>query len=937
MFAPWWRRWQSPLSRSSRGTRATLPRRARQSAPGLETLEDRTVLSFAAPLAFSLPAAPQAVATGHFEGANAPLDTVSANADGTVSVFLGQSSGTLQNPVNLHVGGDPTAVAVGDLLGNGVQDIVTANSNGTVNVVLSNGNGTFSAPTSFAVGATPVGVAVGDFTGDGKLDVVTANSNGTLSLLAGNGKGGFAAPVATTVGGTFTSVAVGDFNADGKPDLVVGTTTGLDIVLGNGSGGFKLNQTVSFARTIGGVVINNGVGAVAVGNFQGHGNEDVVADSAGTLSVLLGNGNGTVQNPVGLNVGPIGSFVVGDFTGDGKQDIVTSNFAPYGGGSPSISLLAGNGNGTFAAPRTQVAGVTANALAAGDFNGDGKLDLALASGLGDNIVTDLLNTGNGTFATAPAAAADIGPVALASADFTGNGRQDLAVEGAVDDVLVLLSNGNGTFTPGTTLQVSGPVAVVTGDFTGNGKQDVAVGTSSGAIDLFLGNGNGTFQAPKIFNLSSSALIDSMVAGDFNHDGSLDLAVSFNDNVTGNGEVAVLLNNGTGTFHRATVVNVGTEAEGLAAGDLNGDGKLDLVTTTFLPGGNRAVKVLLGNGNGTFGTPVTVNSGTRATSVAVGDFNGDGKPDLVLADLYNNNVSVLLNKGSGTFGSPLTTHLNNPSLDVHGPAVGDFFGDGKLSVAVTSGAGTLSVLRGNGDGTLQAPTDYLVGPHSVQPTGVVAADFTGNGKLDLAAANYQSGDVSVLLNTSPKPVLGSVATTTKLTSDVSSAVSGQPMLLTATVTSSGGTPAGTVEFFDGTTFLGEAAVDPNGQASLLVALGAGTHSLKAVFAGTTPFTNSTSAVLGETVNKDATTTTLAVDHLAGSIFFLTSTVTPVAPGGGVPTGTLTFFDGNTVLGTTSASQGQLLVHLGSGKHSLRVVYNGDANFLTSTSSTDNFTL
>src|SRR4029077_9229293 len=146
----------------------TYGKQARRYVLTLEALEDRSLLSFAAPVAFDLPCAPNAVAAGHFEGNNAPLDIVTANANGTVSVLLGKGDGTLLNPINISVGGSLTAVAVGDFLHNGLQDIVTANANGTVDVLLSNGNGTFQAPKVIALGATPEGVAVGDFNGDGR-------------------------------------------------------------------------------------------------------------------------------------------------------------------------------------------------------------------------------------------------------------------------------------------------------------------------------------------------------------------------------------------------------------------------------------------------------------------------------------------------------------------------------------------------------------------------------------------------------------------------------------------------------------------------------------------------------------------------------------------------------------------------------------------------
>ena len=185
------------------------------------------------------------------------------------------------------------------------------------------------------------------------------------------------------------------------------------------------------------------------------------------------------------------------------------------------------------------------------------------------------------------------------------------------------------------------------------------------------------------------------------------------------------------------------------------------------------------------------------------------------------------RSEGTYTCTLIPfQFNNPGTGLGGPAVGDFFRTGKLSLAVTTGVGTVSVLQGNGDGTFQAPVNFITGFHGTQPAGLVAGDFNGDGKLDLATANAVSGDISVLLNTTPPVgVTAPIATATSLAADTSTSVFGQPVTLTATVTSSGGAPTGTVTFFDGTTVLGRVAVDPNGQAILTLAPGVGVrHAL-----------------------------------------------------------------------------------------------------------------
>jgi hypothetical protein len=929
MSRHWLRRFLGSGFRGSRRSAACSLRRRRLV---LEGLEERTLLSFAAPVAFDLGAPPGGVAVGHFEGPSAPLDVVTANTNGTVSVLLSKGDGTIQNPIGITVGGSPDGVAVGDLSGNHLDDIVVANANGTVTVLLSNGNNTFRAPETLSVGATPVGVAVGDFNGDGKLDIVTANSNGTVTVLPGRGDGTFGARLTSTAGGTLTSVAVADFNHDGKPDLVVGNSRGLDILLGNGDGTFQLNQTVTFSRTIHGLTFVFAVNSVATADLRSDGKQDVVALSGQGLAVLLGNGDGTVQSPAFLNSGgSAASFVVGDFNGDGKPDIAAGNAAGYQT-PPALSFLAGRGDGTFAAPVVMTIGESASFLAAGDFRGDGKLDLVPATSQGGNTVGVLLGNGNGTFATAPVVTGPAIPTSIAVGDFNGDGKPDLVTSGG--NVAVLLNNGNGTFRPGPVLPTQGFTGpVVVADFNGDGKQDIAV-ASADTIYVFLGNGNGTFQAPRIINLGTNELIESMVVGRFVTGGLPDLVVSvvFESGTVAAG-VQVLLNRGSGNFVVGQTVPFSTETNGLAVADFNGDGKPDLVTDTFQPDGTRAVNVLLGNGNGTFRAPIVTGLGLSPNIVGAGDFNGDGKADLVLVDYFNvdNSVLVLMGNGNGTFQRPLVLKFDIP-LGFATPVVGDFFGDGKMSFALTTGQGYVTIVRGNGDGTFQAPISYLVGFNGSQPSGLVAADFNGDGKLDLAATVFTADGVSLLLNTSPRPAPGAVATTTTLTADNTTVVSGQPVTLTATVAAATGTATGTVSFFDGSQLLGEVALDPNGQARLLVTFHTGLHSLHASFAGIEPFTASASAALSETVNKDSTTTALSVARFPGGFLELTATVTPNAPGSGAPTGTITFFDGTTVVGTAQVVNGQafLSLHLAPGTHRLTASYSGDADFLASIS-------
>jgi hypothetical protein len=546
------------------------------------------------------------------------------------------------------------------------------------------------------------------------------------------------------------------------------------------------------------------------------------------------------------------------------------------------------------------------------------------------------------------------PRAVTVADFNNDGKPDLAVVNqgpsststSQGSLSVLLGNGDGSFQPAVTTDVlnsglatgiAGSVAV--GDFNGDRLLDIALNTAGPAgpaVEVLLGKGDGSFQ-PNHPILPVAPTPFSVAAGDFDHNGTLDLVTA-----NSNGTVSVLLGNGNGTFQPRTDLTVNGVPRAVAVGDFNGDGRLDLAVAQQL---TNNVSVLLGNGNGTFSRPIvfTASSGLNfaPSSLAVGDVNGDGRLDLVInsiggEDSVISQFAVLLGNGKGAFGAPI---FNSPQGGEDGDVVlGDFNNDGRLDVAVGGEAALpdgLAVFNGNGDGTFGAPflSPQRFSTGGSDPFGVAAADLNGDGRVDLVAANTSSNSVGVLLNTSA-PVVDA-ATTTTLRTSTSTAVFGQIETLTATVSSQAGTPIGTVFFHDGDTLLGSATLDGNGQATIPVALGIGTHAITVTFSGIPGFADSVSAAVAVTVNPAATTVALRSSlnpAVTGQAVTFTATVSAIAPGATTPTGSVTFLDGNTVLGTVAVGTGGKATLTTSfatvGGHVITAVYSGAANFVGS---------
>jgi hypothetical protein len=324
------------------------------------------------------------------------------------------------------------------------------------------------------------------------------------------------------------------------------------------------------------------------------------------------------------------SVTVGDLNGDGKLDLAVANTA-----SKTVSVLLGNGDGSYLTKVPIATGIAPHSVATGDLNGDGKLDVAVPNRF-SNTINVFLGNGNGTFQNKVDFGTGSGPVSVAAGDLNGDGKLDLTVANRNSNtVSVLVGNGNGTFKDKVDFGAGiSRYAVTAGDLNGDGKLDLAVANvDSNTVSVLLGNGNGTFQSS--VNYGTGFKPRSVTAGDLNGDGKLDLAVANRDSNT----VSVLLGNGNGTFQNKVDFGTGGSPISVTAGDLNGDGKLDLAVANI---DSNTVSVLLGNGNGTFQNKVDYGTGISPYSVTTGDLNGDGKLDLAVANRSSNTVSVLLN-------------------------------------------------------------------------------------------------------------------------------------------------------------------------------------------------------------------------------------------------------------------------------------------------------
>ena len=851
---------------------------------------------------------------------------------------------------------DNAIVGRAQLLGTGVATLKFFPGLGTHTYrAIFNGTTTYTTSTSATVSVT-----------------VTGTMSATATLTSSGAAGNY--------GLTGTVVSVGPLTPGPTGSVSFRDATNSNYVLGTATLG-SVTTAETFPGTAAGSVTSARQGCVA--DFNGDGVPDmaVASQTSNGVVVMLGSGSGgftnTSASPIATGTTPVG-VVATDLNNDGKMDLVVTNY-----GASTISILLGNGDGTFQTAVTKSVAAQPEAILAADFNHDGNMDLVVAH-LSTNTVAIMLGDGSGGFPTSISVATGSGPYSLAVADLNGDGNLDVvAGNSTASTVTLLLGDGTGNFTPasGSPLTAgSDPSSVLLSDFNSDGKVDLVVANGNAtSISYFSGNGDGTFTSGT--TLTAATGLKYLASLDANDDGKLDLV-----SAEYSGNISFYPGNGDGTFAtRVASSSGGSSLTYLLSADFDGDGVADIavpvqsvslvgiglghvthtatasISGVSIPGsGSHSINVsYAGDTNDAIATSsnVALTASKVATSLTLqtAPTSSNYGQQVVLtasltpyvegAETTNTETITFLNNGSsigtGTLSNGVAT-LMLTSLPLGSDSLSASYAGDTNFITSTSSATVFTVSKGTPTITwtnpaaiaygtplsstqLNASSGGVAGTFAYTPASGTILNVGANQTLSVIFSPTDSTDYNSAPATVTITVNQAAGSVLLATSSTPSAYA-TPVTFTATMPSNA---TGTVTFKDGATILGTASIVSNSAAIMTSALSVGTHSITASWPGDTNYTSAVSTALSQTVNRASVTIT-ATSSLNPSLYGDSVTLTYTFTGGGAtPTGTATLVDGSTTLGTLTLSAGGVVnypsANLVAGTHSLKITYNGDTNY------------
>ena len=632
------------------------------------------------------------------------------------------------------------SMIMGDFDKDNQSDIAVANSGmGTVEILMEYRNGTFRNNITFSTGenSSPQGIVTADFDRDNRLDLAVVNYlNHNIMVFLNPLRQPSTEPFIYSTGSRSfpNAISSGDFNEDGWTDIVVtnSNTDAIDVLFGYSYPTFTVNYSKTFSR-------GSLVTSVVAADFNNDSFWDlaVVLQYRNTIQILIGQSNGTFEEQSSWSVCSNNdqiSLVTGDFNNDTHTDLAVACSR-----SATIQILFGDGIGSFPTNTNEFTGdIWPTFIISDDFNRDGILDIATANRL-DNNIGILLGYGNGSFAQQVLYEMldQSRPVWIASDDLNNDNISDLVVANRDRNTIrILFGNDDGTFDNSSeysTGNKSAPCSVALGDFDKDHWTDIAVlNANTRRIVIFFGYGNGTFSSPMTYRTKQSAILTSIVAEDLNNDTILDLAaVSFSG---GSSNIDVFYGLGQRNFlpPKTYLTNYTVPLSSIAVKDFNNDGRMDIVIGT---GKKDNIDIMLANASEPLGVVVTYSTGIGSgpSAVAVADLNGDDRLDLAVANSKTSDVIIFLGDGYGNFfrQKPYPTGVNAIPNSI---VIGDVDGDKRPDILVTnSNRNEIGIFFNYGNGTFAIVQTYPTGDGS-EPSSISIADLDKDGLLDIVVAN-----------------------------------------------------------------------------------------------------------------------------------------------------------------------------------------------------------